>query len=152
ICALCHDLGPDVSSEGAVPLLGFADDSSMQSKLDDELQLCPFGSLAETFWNDTGETLEKDVEPNLASQLSEEPVTQLLFTPARSRITTRLNETRIREPCSRDATRFSPFLHARARKVWLSKVGSPGSRIDRAVFSNERDISKLEYKGFNTRY
>ncbi|XP_006638476.3 acylphosphatase-2 [Lepisosteus oculatus] len=37
-------------------------------------------------------------------------------------------------------------------KVWLSKVGSPGSRIDRAVFSNERDISKLEYKGFNTRY
>ncbi|XP_023680721.2 acylphosphatase-2-like [Paramormyrops kingsleyae] len=37
-------------------------------------------------------------------------------------------------------------------KVWLSKVGSPSSRIDRAVFSNERDISKLDFKGFFTRY
>ncbi|KAM8772368.1 acylphosphatase-2-like [Acanthopagrus schlegelii] len=37
-------------------------------------------------------------------------------------------------------------------KLWLKSVGSPGSRIDRAVFSNERDISKLEIHGFSTRY
>lgn len=38
------------------------------------------------------------------------------------------------------------------RKLWLKSVGSPSSRIDRAVFSNERDISKLEIHGFSTRY
>ncbi|XP_066553316.1 acylphosphatase 2, muscle type [Amia ocellicauda] len=37
-------------------------------------------------------------------------------------------------------------------KVWLSKVGSPSSRISRAVFSNEKEISKLECRGFSTRY
>ncbi|XP_048865229.1 acylphosphatase-2-like [Brienomyrus brachyistius] len=37
-------------------------------------------------------------------------------------------------------------------KIWLSKEGSPGCRISRAVFSNERDIPKLEIKGFSTRY
>ncbi|KAM9491130.1 acylphosphatase-2-like [Salvelinus alpinus] len=37
-------------------------------------------------------------------------------------------------------------------KVWLSKVGSPSSRIDHAEFSNERDIPKLEIHGFGTRY
>lgn len=37
-------------------------------------------------------------------------------------------------------------------KHWLKSVGSPSSRIDRAVFSNERDISKLEIRGFCTRY
>ncbi|XP_065115360.1 acylphosphatase-2 isoform X2 [Paramisgurnus dabryanus] len=37
-------------------------------------------------------------------------------------------------------------------KYWLSKVGSPSSRIHRAEFSNERDISKLEIHGFGTRY
>ncbi|MFT7805606.1 acylphosphatase-2-like [Arapaima gigas] len=37
-------------------------------------------------------------------------------------------------------------------KVWLSKEGSPGSRITRAVFSNERNIPKLEITGFTTRY
>ncbi|XP_056590266.1 acylphosphatase-2 isoform X3 [Triplophysa dalaica] len=37
-------------------------------------------------------------------------------------------------------------------KYWLSKVGSPSSRIHRAQFSNERDISKLEIHGFGTRY
>ncbi|XP_056324207.1 acylphosphatase-2 isoform X1 [Danio aesculapii] len=37
-------------------------------------------------------------------------------------------------------------------KYWLSKVGSPSSRIARAEFSNERDISKLEIHGFGTRY
>lgn len=38
------------------------------------------------------------------------------------------------------------------RKHWLKSVGSPSSRIDRAVFSNERDISKVEIHGFSTRY
>ncbi|XP_040891962.1 acylphosphatase-2-like isoform X1 [Toxotes jaculatrix] len=37
-------------------------------------------------------------------------------------------------------------------KHWLKSVGSPSSRIDRAVFSNQRDISKLEIQGFSTRY
>ncbi|KAM7394881.1 hypothetical protein PAMP_021655 [Pampus punctatissimus] len=37
-------------------------------------------------------------------------------------------------------------------KHWLEHVGSPSSRIDRAVFSNQRDISKLEIHGFSTRY
>ncbi|XP_067288519.1 acylphosphatase-2 isoform X4 [Pseudorasbora parva] len=37
-------------------------------------------------------------------------------------------------------------------KYWLSNVGSPSSRIDRAQFSNERDIPKLEIRGFGTRY
>eukprot|EP00062_Callorhinchus_milii_P008009 gi/632950236/ref/XP_007890607.1/ PREDICTED: acylphosphatase-2 [Callorhinchus milii] len=37
-------------------------------------------------------------------------------------------------------------------KNWLSKVGSPSSRIDRANFSNEKEISKLEFKHFTTRY
>uniref|UniRef100_A0A3Q4N764 Acylphosphatase 2, muscle type n=1 Tax=Neolamprologus brichardi TaxID=32507 RepID=A0A3Q4N764_NEOBR len=37
-------------------------------------------------------------------------------------------------------------------KHWLKSVGSPSSRIDRAVFSNERDISKVEIHGFSTRY
>ncbi|XP_039594665.1 acylphosphatase-2-like isoform X1 [Polypterus senegalus] len=39
-----------------------------------------------------------------------------------------------------------------AMKNWLSRVGSPSSRIDRADFSNEKEISKLDYKGFSTRY
>lgn len=38
------------------------------------------------------------------------------------------------------------------RKNWLRNVGSPSSRIDRAEFTNERDISKLEIRGFGTRY
>ncbi|CAK6982644.1 acylphosphatase-2-like [Scomber scombrus] len=37
-------------------------------------------------------------------------------------------------------------------KYWLEHVGSPSSRIDRAVFSNQKDISKLELHGFSTRY
>uniref|UniRef100_A0A8C5MBE3 Acylphosphatase-2 n=1 Tax=Leptobrachium leishanense TaxID=445787 RepID=A0A8C5MBE3_9ANUR len=37
-------------------------------------------------------------------------------------------------------------------KSWLSKVGSPSSRIDRTNFSNENEISKLQYNGFSTRY
>ncbi|XP_027411082.1 acylphosphatase-2 isoform X1 [Bos indicus x Bos taurus] len=38
------------------------------------------------------------------------------------------------------------------RKSWLSKVGSPSSRIDRTNFSNEKTICKLEYSSFNIRY
>ncbi|MXQ82516.1 hypothetical protein E5288_WYG009815 [Bos mutus] len=38
------------------------------------------------------------------------------------------------------------------QKSWLSKVGSPSSRIDRTNFSNEKTISKLEYSSFNIRY
>ncbi|XP_036401155.1 acylphosphatase-2-like isoform X2 [Megalops cyprinoides] len=45
-----------------------------------------------------------------------------------------------------------PADKVREMKAWLSKVGSPSSRIDRAVFSNERDIPKLEIRGFGTRY
>ncbi|XP_062257218.1 acylphosphatase-2-like isoform X1 [Platichthys flesus] len=37
-------------------------------------------------------------------------------------------------------------------KVWLSKEGSPSSRITRASFSNQRSIDKLELSGFNTRF
>ncbi|XP_037065213.1 acylphosphatase-2 [Peromyscus leucopus] len=37
-------------------------------------------------------------------------------------------------------------------KAWLSKVGSPSSRIDRTDFSNEKTISKLEYSNFSIRY
>ncbi|NXN53164.1 ACYP2 protein, partial [Rynchops niger] len=39
-----------------------------------------------------------------------------------------------------------------AMKSWLSKVGSPSSRIDRTSFSNEKEISKLDFSGFSTRY
>ncbi|XP_072345668.1 acylphosphatase-2-like [Scyliorhinus torazame] len=35
---------------------------------------------------------------------------------------------------------------------WLKSVGSPMSRIDRANFSNEREISKLDFDTFSTRY
>ncbi|XP_029793215.1 acylphosphatase-2 isoform X2 [Suricata suricatta] len=35
---------------------------------------------------------------------------------------------------------------------WLSKVGSPSSRIDRTNFSNEKTISKLDYSNFSIRY
>ncbi|XP_060686918.1 acylphosphatase-2-like isoform X1 [Hemiscyllium ocellatum] len=37
-------------------------------------------------------------------------------------------------------------------KNWLSKVGSPSSRIDRAHFSNEKEISKMDFSNFTTRY
>ncbi|KAM3932530.1 acylphosphatase-2 [Leptodactylus fuscus] len=37
-------------------------------------------------------------------------------------------------------------------KAWLSKVGSPSSRIDRTDFSNEKEIPSLQFKGFSTRY
>ncbi|CAH2324929.1 acylphosphatase-2-like [Pelobates cultripes] len=37
-------------------------------------------------------------------------------------------------------------------KQWLKNVGSPMSRIDKAVFSNEKQISALEYSNFKTKY
>ncbi|MEE6474296.1 hypothetical protein FKM82_010339 [Ascaphus truei] len=37
-------------------------------------------------------------------------------------------------------------------KTWLSKVGSPSSRIDRINFTDEKEIPKLQYNGFGTRH
>ncbi|XP_070697219.1 acylphosphatase-2-like [Pempheris klunzingeri] len=37
-------------------------------------------------------------------------------------------------------------------KVWLSKEGSPSSRITRASFTNQKTIDKLELSGFKTRF
>ncbi|XP_069787525.1 acylphosphatase-2-like isoform X4 [Narcine bancroftii] len=37
-------------------------------------------------------------------------------------------------------------------KHWLSKVGSPSSRIYQAHFTNEKEITKLEFTNFTTRY
>ncbi|XP_068588004.1 acylphosphatase-2-like isoform X1 [Cebidichthys violaceus] len=37
-------------------------------------------------------------------------------------------------------------------KVWLSKEGSPSSRITKASFTNQRTIDKLELSGFKTRF
>ncbi|KAK8793675.1 hypothetical protein WA171_002808 [Blastocystis sp. BT1] len=34
-------------------------------------------------------------------------------------------------------------------KIWLQKTGSPASRIDQAVFSNERDIEEYEFSDFS---
>ncbi|KAM9363235.1 acylphosphatase-2-like [Symphorus nematophorus] len=45
-----------------------------------------------------------------------------------------------------------PVDKVKEMKSWLQNVGSPSSRIDRAVFSNEREVSKLELHGFSTRY
>ncbi|XP_066599562.1 acylphosphatase-2-like [Prorops nasuta] len=36
-------------------------------------------------------------------------------------------------------------------KLWLQKVGSPQSAIDKAIFSNEREISELTFKDFSIR-
>nr|XP_006642905.1 PREDICTED: acylphosphatase-2-like [Lepisosteus oculatus] len=38
------------------------------------------------------------------------------------------------------------------RKDWLRRIGSPMSRIDKATFSNEREIPALEFKSFTTKY
>ncbi|XP_076990339.1 acylphosphatase-2 isoform X2 [Tamandua tetradactyla] len=45
-----------------------------------------------------------------------------------------------------------PEEKVNSMKSWLSKVGSPSSRIDRTNFSNEKTISKLEYSNFSVRY
>ncbi|KAI9029176.1 Acylphosphatase-like domain-containing protein [Hyaloraphidium curvatum] len=36
-------------------------------------------------------------------------------------------------------------------KTWLSTKGSPRSQIERAEFSDERELSKLEYSSFQVR-
>ncbi|EAX00157.1 acylphosphatase 2, muscle type, isoform CRA_d [Homo sapiens] len=53
--------------------------------------------------------------------------------------------------CRTQLTEFSQH-HLPDLKSWLSKVGSPSSRIDRTNFSNEKTISKLEYSNFSIRY
>ncbi|XP_055970117.1 acylphosphatase-2 isoform X2 [Sorex fumeus] len=45
-----------------------------------------------------------------------------------------------------------PEEKVNSMKTWLSKVGSPSSRIDRANFSNEKNITKLDYSNFSIRY
>ncbi|XP_025963942.1 acylphosphatase-2 isoform X1 [Dromaius novaehollandiae] len=45
-----------------------------------------------------------------------------------------------------------PEEKVNAMKSWLTRVGSPSSRIDRTSFSNEKEISKLDFSGFSTRY
>ncbi|XP_036404154.1 acylphosphatase-2-like [Megalops cyprinoides] len=37
-------------------------------------------------------------------------------------------------------------------KTWLRTTGSPMSRIDRATFTNEKDIPALEFNSFTTKY
>ncbi|XP_039624982.1 acylphosphatase-2-like isoform X1 [Polypterus senegalus] len=37
-------------------------------------------------------------------------------------------------------------------KNWLRTVGSPMSRIDKAVFTNEKQITSLEFTNFTTKY
>ncbi|KRX23543.1 Protein roller-3 [Trichinella nelsoni] len=36
-------------------------------------------------------------------------------------------------------------------KIWLEKVGSPSSRIDKAVFKNEKEISTLNFNSFDVK-
>ncbi|XP_029927166.1 acylphosphatase-2-like [Myripristis murdjan] len=45
-----------------------------------------------------------------------------------------------------------PAEQVKEMKVWLSKEGSPSSRITRASFTNERAIERLELSGFSTRF
>ncbi|XP_063002280.1 acylphosphatase-2-like [Elgaria multicarinata webbii] len=37
-------------------------------------------------------------------------------------------------------------------KNWLRSVGSPMSRINHAVFTNEREVTSLEFQSFTTKY
>ena len=53
-----------------------------------------------------------------------------------------------------DKSNVSAFLFRKEmlrnnRKEWFCKVGSPKSRIDQCVFTNERVVNGLEYKGFS---
>ncbi|KAM4040566.1 acylphosphatase-2 [Anomaloglossus baeobatrachus] len=45
-----------------------------------------------------------------------------------------------------------PEEKVNSMKAWLSKVGSPSSRIDHTDFSNEKEIPSLQFKGFSTTY
>ena len=39
-----------------------------------------------------------------------------------------------------------------AMKIWLQKEGSPSSRIDQAVFKNEREIQEYSFPGFSIKH
>ncbi|XP_007577072.1 PREDICTED: acylphosphatase-2-like isoform X1 [Poecilia mexicana] len=45
-----------------------------------------------------------------------------------------------------------PAAMVEEMKFWLSKEGSPTSRITRARFTNQKPIDKLEFSGFKTRF
>ncbi|KAK3094213.1 hypothetical protein FSP39_025490, partial [Pinctada imbricata] len=45
-----------------------------------------------------------------------------------------------------------PQQEVNIMKVWLEKEGSPMSKIDRCVFTNERSIDSVEYKSFSVRH
>ncbi|KAM9364625.1 acylphosphatase-2-like [Pholidichthys leucotaenia] len=45
-----------------------------------------------------------------------------------------------------------PAHQVEEMKLWLSKEGSPSSRITRASFTNQRNIDRLELSGFKTRF
>ncbi|XP_032440385.1 acylphosphatase-2-like isoform X2 [Xiphophorus hellerii] len=45
-----------------------------------------------------------------------------------------------------------PAAMVEEMKFWLSKEGSPSSRITRAQFTNQKPIDKLEFSGFKTRF
>ncbi|XP_066482000.1 acylphosphatase-2 [Tiliqua scincoides] len=45
-----------------------------------------------------------------------------------------------------------PEENVNEMKAWLTNVGSPSSHIERADFSNEKEIPKLDFTGFITRY
>ncbi|XP_068183648.1 acylphosphatase-2-like [Antennarius striatus] len=45
-----------------------------------------------------------------------------------------------------------PAAQVEEMKLWLSKEGSPSSRITRASFSNQRTIDRVELSGFRTRF
>jgi len=36
-------------------------------------------------------------------------------------------------------------------KEWLSKTGSPKSKIDKAEFKNEKEITKIDFQSFDVR-
>ncbi|XP_028677740.1 acylphosphatase-1 [Erpetoichthys calabaricus] len=44
-----------------------------------------------------------------------------------------------------------PNCKIQAMKAWLKNKGSPKSRIDKAEFSNEKDIQKLVFEDFTVR-
>ncbi|XP_068597253.1 acylphosphatase-2-like isoform X1 [Brachionichthys hirsutus] len=45
-----------------------------------------------------------------------------------------------------------PAATVEEMKEWLSKEGSPSSRITRTCFSNQRTIDRVELTGFRTRF
>ena len=43
------------------------------------------------------------------------------------------------------------FYSKSYRKTWLKSVGSPHSKITKAVFTNEKEISEFDYKSFSVK-